>query len=928
MNIIRTVKKLLLVLITLASIASCEKCDKTTLDLSGEWSVTLDPNSSGVDQQWFNKKLTGGLPITLPSTLDKAGIGTPVVKEVKLDKETLYELSRKHIYIGAAWYQKEIDITAELQGKNLMIEMERVIWRSQVWIDGEYKGDDNSLVSSHKIDLGKLTTGKHTITICIDNRQQYDIFDDKRERSLAHSYTETTQIKWNGILGKFQLSVVPDFTIEKLQVFPNIEKGNINIKATGKGTDNTPLTVQVVDADNRTISSTEIKSASEINSTIEGDFELWDEFNRKLYQLIVNNSSGAEIYRTSFGVRDIKSIKNDMLINGKRVFLRGTLECCIFPLTGHPPMDEEGWRKVFESAKSYGLNHLRFHSWCPPEAAFTVADQMGFYLQVEMPNWSLIYGDDMEMVRWMESEGRRMITDYGNHPSFCMMALGNELQGDYKLLSDFVKELQADDPRHLYTTTAFTFQKPYSKAPNYVDEYWITQWTKDGWVRGQGVFDDVAPSFDKDYRSSIEFLDIPLITHEIGQYSVYPSFKEIDKYTGVLDPLNFKAIRNDLDKKGRLNLADDYQRASGHLAKILYKEEIERALKTPGISGFQLLDLHDFPGQGSALVGLLDAFWDSKGIITGDKFKEFCSEFVPLLKFEKAVYTQTEIFKAKAEVTNYWKDLSDTDFIWQIKDGAETVASGALKGGEISQGSYAEIGSFQFSLDGIKKATKLDITLSLKDSPYTNSWSIWVYPEEQSVDRGDVIATSNWDKAKRALAEGRKVLLSPDLKEIEGITGKFVQVFWSPVHFPNQPGTMGLLTDPKHPALATFPTEFHTNWQWWDLCKQSKSLEMKQLEADKIVTVIDNFFKNRNLSNLFEVKVGNGTLIFSAMDLHSNLEKRPVANCMLSSLINYMNSESFTPTKSVDFTQLEKQFRRDKGDKKKKAGSLYDEDGF
>lgn len=916
-----------IILVLSLILMSCAVDDKLSIDLSGDWSVKLDPQDLGENEKWFLELQNSELKIQLPSTLDEAGIGQALDKAPTLDKETLYELSRRYKYIGAAWYQRYITIPKAMQGRDVCLEMERVIWKSQVWIDGEYKGSDNSLVTAHSINLGQLTPGKHLLTICIDNRQQYDIFDDKRPRSLAHSYTETTQIKWNGILGEFKLKSQAPYSLQSVQVFSNIQQGNVSIKALGSGPEES-ITFTVTDANEAVVSEQVILSKARLTFTMNGEFKLWDEFNTHLYTLTATNEAGEELYRTSFGMREIASLKNDMLVNNKRVFLRGTLECCIFPLTGHPPMGDAEWEKVFGAAKSYGLNHLRFHSWCPPEAAFRVADRMGFYLQVEMPNWSLIYGEDMDMVNWMENEGRRMIANYGNHPSFCMMALGNELQGDYKLLSDFVKELQAKDPRHLYTTTAFTFQKPYSAEPNTVDEYWITQWTKDGWVRGQGVFDEYSPAFNKDFRASIEFLDIPLITHEIGQYSVYPNFKEIEKYTGVLDPLNFKAIKQDLEKKGRLAMAEDYLKASGHLAKILYKEEVERALKTPGISGFQLLDLHDFPGQGTALVGLLDAFWDSKGIITGAEFKQFCSELVPLLKFEKAVYTNNEVFSAKAELTNYWKDLNNTTFEWQIAEGATTLASGTLASTSIAQGSYAEIGTFDFPLEGIKKATKLDITLALQGTAYKNAWSIWVYPQEQTFNKGEVMMTSNWDKAKKALAQGRRVLLSPNLNEINGIKGKFVPVFWSPVHFPNQPGTMGLLIKPEHQALSAFPTEFHTNWQWWDLCKQSKSLNMEELMTEQIVTVVDNFFKNRNLSNLFEAKVGKGTLMFSSMDLHTNIDQRPVAKCLLSSLVGYMNSEGFNPQKEISFHDLESHFRKAKQTSDKRTGPLYDEDGF
>jgi hypothetical protein len=375
------------------------------------------------------------------------------------------------------------------------------------------------------------------------------------------------------------------------------------------------------------------------------DIQSWDEFSPVTYTLETNLMSGENVLQTqtsSFGFREVKAEGKNLLINGGPLFLRGTLECAIFPLTGHPPVTVDEWIKLYKSAKAYGLNHIRFHSWCPPKAAFEAADKLGIYLQVEPPNWNTAFGDDPASAEFIEAEAHRIIKAYGNHPSFCFMSLGNEVQGDFKRLQDLVLELKNQDNRHLYTTTSFTFEKGHGLFPEPVDDFFITQYTDSGWVRGQGVFDTQFPNFETDYTHAVEHLPVPLITHEIGQYSVFPNLKEVEKYTGVLDPMNFKAVKNDLEQKGLLHLADDYLMASGQLAKLLYKEEIERALKTNGISGFQLLDLHDFPGQGTALVGLLDAFWDSKGIVDSTEFRTFCSELVPLIWMEKAVYENTE----------------------------------------------------------------------------------------------------------------------------------------------------------------------------------------------------------------------------------------------------------------------------------------------
>ncbi len=605
------------------------------------------------------------------------------------------------------------------------------------------------------------------------------------------------------------------------------------------------------------------------------------------------------------GFRDLESKGGHLYLNGERLFLRGTLECSIFPLTGHPPVEPEGWEKVMLAAREYGLNHLRFHSWCPPEAAFEAADRLGFYLQVELPNWSLDFGADKSLVGFMNGEADKIIAGYGNHPSFIMMSMGNELEGDYDLLTGMVTRLKNLDPRHLYTTTTYTFQKGHGLYPETVDDFYITQNTEKGWIRGQGVFDQLPPDFKTDYSASIDHIGIPVISHEIGQYSVYPDMNEIGKYTGVLFPSNFVAVQNDLKMKELLDRAEKYTAATGKFATLLYKEEIERAMKTEGLSGFQLLDLHDFPGQGTALVGVLNAFWESKGFTDGEEWRMFCSEVIPLLWFGKAVYTTAETFTAEFGLANYCKDLSNTAIRWKITGTDGTIVlSDSLPVNRIPKGSTSRLGSFSLPLAGLPAPARYRIEVSVAGTPYKNQWNLWVYDQGLQMPASGVLVTSSFAEAAGALSEGRSVLLNPDIRDIEGITGKFVPVFWSPVHFPNQPGTMGLLVDPGHPAMKHFPTDFHSNWQWWDLCKNSKTIVLDSLQVDPIVTVIDNFFKNRRLANVFETKVGPGKLVFSSIDLHTNLDGRPVARQLRYSLLEYMGGGEFNPETSLDAEKL------------------------
>lgn len=887
------------------------------ISLTGNWSVKLDSLDIGLHEKWASQNFEG-LSINLPGTLDDAGIGTPNTLEPALNNYVLSNLTRKHQYIGKAWFQKEINIPKSWKKKKISLTLERVIWESKVFVDGILIGNSESLVGAHEYDLTPhLSPGKHLLTIVIDNSNKYPFinvagskYPDPVNQDMAHGYTNHTQIKWNGIIGNIILEASEPNTPKNLQIFPDIDNKSLKISFEQIKPLSKKLGLELSDRNGEIIYSEIVNNAVVRGNNISfrinkpEKLEFWDEFHPVLYQAKV--ISHGQAVQTWFGYRKVGNTNGVLSLNDERIFLRGNLECAIFPLTGHPPMEKTDWAKLIGQAKNYGLNHLRFHSWCPPKAAFEAADEAGFYFQVELPHWSLKVGEDENTTLFLRKEAAKILKDYGNHPSFILMALGNELQGDIGLLNRMTAELKKMDNRRLFATTSFSFQKPTGTRPEQEDEFFIAQWTDKGWIRGQGIFNDKPPHFDTDYSVNSDHIQVPLISHEIGQYSVYPDLTEIPAYTGVLEPLNFIAVKSDLKKKGMLNLANDFTQASGKLAAMLYKEEIERALKTDSFDGFQLLQLQDFPGQGTALVGLLNAFWESKGVISAEEFSQFNSELVPLIRFEKAVFENGETFTAKIEVANFYREFKNKILDWSIMDDQGNI----LKNGELTNinlkiGNNLNLGTITYPIN-TDTAKKLKITVSLRDSKYKNSWSIWEYPNNVEVSSNKVVFANTIEEAQAALQKGKKVLFNPDYKTVQGIEGRFVPVFWSPVHFPNQPTTMGLLLNEKHPAFNNFPTDSHTDWQWWDLCIKSKSVITDSLEVTPLVRVIDNFVTNHSLSTVFEAKVGEGKLVFSSMDLFSDLKNRPTARQLRHSLLRYMESDAFAPSKSVNLEDLQK----------------------
>ncbi len=893
--------------------------DAQQLSLNGKWQMSLQSEDSK------------GYAIKLPGTLDDAGIGDKVEKGSGINFSTMAHLTRKVQYVGKAFYTRSFTVPANWKQKKIFLRLGRVLWKSTVQIDGQtVEENGESLTTSHEFDItNNITAGKkQTITICVDNSNIFpgiNVFatqyPSKESSEISHSYTNHTQTKWNGILGEITLIAKLKIFTEQVNVISDLQNRSINVSYQINNIEGKKVQLQsyVLDAQTgKSWAKAFNQSSTEkiITATLpfEKNVMYWSEFNPKIYQLvtIVNSDAGVDTTITSFGIREFKVQNDNLYLNDNRIFVRGNLECIIFPLTGYPPMAVKEWETLYRTAKSYGLNTFRFHSWCPPEVAFAAADKVGFYLQVELPNWNLKVGvEELASFAFLTREADRILNEYGNHPSFLFFSMGNELEGDFAKLNNLVASLKQKDTRHLYSTTTFTFQKEITGKPQPQDDYYVTQWTKKGWVRGQGVFNDLSPDFSKDFSNNISDVKMPLISHEIGQYSVFPDLSEIKEYTGNLLPVNFLAVKDALQKKNLLNLAPAYLNASGKFATLLYKEEIERVLKTKGMDGFQLLQMQDFPGQGTALVGMLNAFWKSKGFVTANEFKKYNSEVTPLIRFSKPVYTNNEIFEADVELANFYKPLKNVELIWNIKDEAGKI----LKSGTFGKNSYVvdnglQVGKISFAFNEIATAKKLIVAVMVKGTTYNNDWNIWVYPAGLKEEEGSVFVTRSLQEAMAALESGKKVLLCPIADTLKGPKGKFVPVFWSPVHFPKDPGTMGLLIKSSHKALADFPTDNFSNWQWWDLTTKGKTLNISTLPDEaNIVRAIDNFVTNDNLSNLFEAKMGEGKLIFCSMDILTDLGKRPQAKQLKYSLLKYMNGGSFNPSYQAQAKDLSNLFK-------------------
>ena len=665
---------------------------------------------------------------------------------------------------------------------------------------------------------------------------------------------------------------------------------------------------------------------------------LWSEFTPALYRLSVSlkTDQSVDTEQATFGLRDFKAKGRQFTMNGKVTFLRGKHDACVFPLIAHTAMDVETWRHYFQVAKQYGINHYRFHSWCPPEACFEAADIEGIYLQPELPVWGNIDIDDTELCDYLLKEGRNLHRAYSNHASFVMFGLGNEMSGE-EGLAMLIQTFKKEDNRHIYSSGSNNYLGFKGKQAD--EDYFTTcrvgreddkQFNTHARASFSfadaydgGYLNHTYPNSEMDFSSANALCDVPIISHETGQFQVYPNYEEIKKYTGVLKPRNFEIFKKRLEEAGMIDQAHDFMMASGKWSALLYRADIEMNLRTPEWGGFQLLDLQDYPGQGSAYVGILDAFMESKGLIAPEEWRHFCSEVVPLFCTEKFCWTNDEALTGEVEIANYSEsDLNSKQLSWTLTDSKQQVLDKGVLPLQVKQGELAKVGTLKPAIASVRKAEKVTLALSIDGTPYRNDYSLWIYPaaDKEVAPSEDICVTDDLDAHLKYLTEGGKVLWFPskDKHKDQTVGGLFQTDYWNYRMFrticenldrPVSPGTLGILTDPGHPALADFPTEFHTNWQWFPIIKQSYPMILDRLSDDyrPIVQVIDNVERNHKLGLLFEFKVGNGKLLVCMSDLKA-VQDKPEARQFYRSILEYMESSAFAPSYSLSAKDLQDLF--------------------
>lgn len=856
-----------------------------SISLAGEWQVELGESKSAFAK---GKRVVtdAAKRAILPGTIDTNHLGFAP----KDTMETTH-LTRLYAYKGAARYSRTINIPKDWKKKpvELFLERTRPTW---VYVDGELVDSCNFISTPQRYLLPKkVKPVKHLLEIVVDNGRGVP----EQVYGSSHAYTEDTQTNWNGIIGRIELQLVSSTDCKSTETLA----GAISSRSVASLAGALP--------------SRSVASPSALQMP---DFA-------KNFHI-----EGAHFYA-----------------NGHQIFLRGKHDAAVWPLTGHVEMSVEGWMKYLGTCKEYGINHVRFHSWCPPEAAFVAADSLGIYLQPELPFWGSFDKKDERLMAFLHQEGENILREYGHHPSFRMMALGNELWGDIDKMKEFVDDFRKIAPDKYYTFGS-NYYLGYQGIKEGMNYFTTCRIGGEGWgkynthTRGSfsfadaydgGMINHFHPNSTMNFDEACDKAGIPIISHETGQFQTYPDYREMKKYTGVLHPYNFEVFRRRLAAAGMLSQADDFHKASGLWSVKLYKADIEMDLRTRNMAGFQLLDIQDYPGQGSAFVGILDAFMESKGITTPEEWRQWCSPVVPLLEMKKFCFEDGEKIQAKVTVANYGgSSLYGKKLKWKIGDAEGVMNIFTYDEGLIDVGVLDE----EISAD---KPTKLNVSLNIEETEARNSYDFWVYPKKALEKKGVIIAKDLNQKVVKVLEHGGKVLWMPTasshfvaaddtLSQADNATpytvgGLFQTDYWNYRMFKTicennkkkvSPGTLGILTNPEHPIFKGFPTEMHTNWQWFPVIKESHPLVLDNFAKDyrPVVQVIDNIERNHKLGLVMEWKVGAGKLLVCMSDLEK-AAKYPEGKAFYQSVIDYMRSADFNPQVKMTASDLLKTLKEE-----------------
>lgn len=972
------------------------------VSLEGMWKVQLADGTTGEAclPGTLDENRIGHKDLGMNQWHPDAGLGNGG-ENFKEEAPIATRFTRRYTYQGEARFTRRVHLKMP-EGKRVFLEAERArVLR--LLVDGREIPAlrPASISSPYVFELTGTDPGEHELTLLSDNS-----YPGLPGEAILYSSaaTDETQTNWNGVLGYLRLRLEERTYIRSLQVYPRLAEGKgegyLQVRAAVCGTEPFQGMLRLESEALREAVEIPVEIGQRAGSpagaegrkgmvqmpehhawradsqkegpatsvvwlesgklSLASDVRLWDEEQGNLYEMhaiLCDRSSQDPAQNVvvgrktvSFGIRTFGDNGSGRLaLNGRILFLRGEANCCEFPETGHAPMEEVAWEEILKRYRSYGVNCMRFHSHCPPEAAFAAADRLGMLMQPELSHWNPRDAfESEESVRYYGEELEGILGMLANHPSFVMLTFGNELHTSEKgegRMQELLEIARTLDSTRLYAIGSNVFYGNRGCDP--ASDFYTSTQCHEAQLRGTSAgmtgypnreYPDGKHNFDAGMEMVRREYGKPVFSFEVGQYEVLPDFGELELFQGISDPVNLKLVEERVRQAGLWEVWPEYVEATGELSLLGYREEVEAAMRTRELSGISLLGLQDFPGQGTALVGMLNSHLQPKpyAFARPERFRAFFRDCLPLVLLEKYTYTAGEVLRADVLVANYGKgdlagkleyvleEIRDRDSVagemlpdpgageaWAGRDGAEQT-TGCLGQVTCQRGTHTLAGTLQIPLGPVEHPVRLDLKVWIGEagSRTENTYPVWVYPKVAPCCPATVHEARLLDgQAKRVLEAGGILYLAPPSNQEYlpfSIQAQFTTDFWSVGTFRQQEGGMGQLIDRMHPLFARFPTESHTNWQWWPMAIQRAVILPRPMEC--IITEMDSYAFLRPMAQLVEFRCGGGKVLLSSMGLQ-NLQQYPEARALLDAIYRYLESEDFAPVQELTVEELERMVR-------------------
>ena len=877
--------------------------------LDGPWQFRPDPESVGEQQRWYGASVPFEAEVRVPGAWGAQGVGTPTDKV-------------RHHYVGKGWYRRSALIPEAWSGKRLFLTVGGVHRYARVWVNGAFLGEQVGYLSAfeHEITQHVEPGRAATLALCVDSRQRWDA----DALTGCFDIIDAMFVPWGGIWGHVALEARGEAWLEDLFVRPELKPPacHVTAKLAGGRADKGTLKLEILDPDGRTVASAQLPMPYPLDERRELSIRAeipnarpWSPNAPHLYTARLSLARPATLIdsvETRFGLREIAIRGPHITLNGKRVFLHGYGDDCVFPETMAAPSDKAVYLKRLRVAKDYGFNYVRHHSHFLPPEYYDAADEVGMLVSPELPIAYLSYyrrakGKALELYK---TEWAAAIQRHRNHPSILDWCMGNEMWDGVPIAPELYRIAKALDPT-----------RPVIDSNGLSGRGWL-----DG-SRSRPTLDFHLVMFDlrhlplgRPERHRFPAPPKPVVSHETGNFVTFPRLDPIGRFTHNVKPFWLAATKAKLERLGLLAEAETWARNSERLYLLCHKLNMEDIRRSPFMSGYQWWLLQDY-WTGSN--GIVDAHFRPKPEIAPDRVRRFNADVVLLLDGLEPTYRGKQQLRARLLVSNYSEHAIKTPLSrWHVKLAGRVLAEREIESleGKVGQGSLAPLDRIEVTLPGLSSPQRLTIEAALTDGKvvHRNDWSAWVYPATipppelplplfagpelvrplAAYGARPLPNGGEWPsravyamglptvEAVDAMAQGAcLVLLSPQ-GVLPAAPNRFKTAWWLGSARDSNAGTVVY----DNPVTRGMAPEGWCDAGWYPLLEGSQAFLLDDLPAQPnvLVRAIDVHRLCRSKALLFEARVGKGSLIVSGLNLALGTEpRRPGREWLLARLLEH-----------------------------------------